>query len=270
MKKVRIWMLAVPTILLMVMGFSFCWETPVDGCCYGPGSHHFFAHMVRWTTIGFSLAVLAYILGWRRWLRVTPYIGLGWVALVVCSAMSPMVTGHWGWTDIGCCRINVLEFAPIVLSLFVAYLIRVFNYKAFATVGMALAVIVGAVGYRVFSRQNRYEQSALPQSQRIVARDTYETARSYLQNQSVCAIRESKWFGSCYFDVRRLPESATTCMPTSATVIFGRWYLVLLALSYSVMLRSTAALAVAAFAALVMAYANHWRRWSSNGNGYVY
>lgn len=102
-------------------------------------------------------------------------------------------------------------------------------------VGMALLVIVGAAGYRAYCRQNRYEQSDLLPSQQIVARDAHQTAYAFLQNQSVGAIRESKWFGSCDINLRLLPESTTTCMPASASVLFGKWYLILLALALGMM-----------------------------------
>ena len=129
----------------------------------------------------------------------------------------------------------MLEFSPVVFSLFAAYLVRVFNCKAIVAVGIALLVIAGAAGYRAYCRQNHFEQSKLLPSQQIVARDAHQTAYAFLQNQSVEAIRESKWFGSSDVNLRLLPESTTTCMPASASVLFGRWSLILLVLALGMM-----------------------------------
>ena len=235
MKKVQIALLAVPTVILMAMGLVFCWVTPANAYLYGPGSRFFFSHMLCWTVIGLSLSVLAYMLGWRRWLKAAPFVAIGWAGLVFYASTCPLVNGHLGWISIGCIRINVLEFGPVVLSLFAAYLVRVFNCKAIVTVGIALLVIAGAAGYRAYCRQNHYEQSELLPSQQIVARDAHQTAYAFLQNQSVGAIRKSKWFGSSDVNLRHLPESTTTCMPASVSVLFGRWSLILLVLALGMM-----------------------------------
>ena len=234
-RRLSFCLLAASTILLIGMGLAFGWATPANSYYHLGGSRFYFSRMLCWTVIGGCLATLAYSVGWRRWLKAAPFVTIGWTGLVFYALTCPLVNGHWGWISIGSIRINVLEFGPVVLSLFAAYLVRVFNCKAFAAVGMALLVIVGAAGYRAYCRQNRYEQSDLLPSQQIVARDAHQTAYAFLQNQSVGAIRESKWFGSCGINLRLLPESTTTCMPASATVLFGKWYLILLALVLGMM-----------------------------------
>lgn len=234
-RKLLLGLLAVPTILLIGMGLAFGWVTPANSYYHLGGPRFYFTRMLCWAGIGCCLATMAYLVGWRRWLKAAPIIAIGWVGLVMYASTCPLVNGHWGWISVGCFRINVLEFGPVVLSLFAAYLARVFNCKAFVVVGMALLVIVGAVGYRAYCRQNRYEQSDLLPSQQIVARDAHQTAYAFLQNQCAGAIRESKWFGSCDINLRLLPESTTTCMPASASVLFGKWYLVMLAFALGMM-----------------------------------
>lgn len=227
--------MAVPTVLLMAMGFVFCWVTPVNARLYGDGSHCFFTRMVCWTTIGLCLAICTYLVGWRRWLKAAPFIAAGWVGLVVYAATFPLVNGHWGWISVGCFKVNVLEFAPIVVALIVAYLVKLLRYKATTMIALVLLTFGGYFGYQIASNQNRLERLMQVLSQEQKAADARQVSQAFLQNQCAGAIRESKWFGSCDINLRLLPESTTTCMPASATVLFGKWYLILLALALGMM-----------------------------------
>lgn len=122
MKKVQIGLLIGSVAVLSVMGLVFCWVTPANAHLHGEGSHYFFTHMLCWTLMGVLLSMLAYMLGWRRWLKAAMFIAAGWVGLVAYAATCPLVNGHWGWISLGWLRINVLEFAPVVAALVAAYL----------------------------------------------------------------------------------------------------------------------------------------------------
>lgn len=236
MKKNSIWLLAVPTVILMAMGLVFCWVTPANAYLHGGGSRFFFTHMLCWTTIGLSLASCAYLIGWRRWLKAAPFIAICWVGLVVYSATCPLVNGHWGWIDLGCFRINVLEFTPVVVSLAAAYIARFLKCRSLVAVSMMLVAYAGVFGYTTVSKMNRMEYANLVPSQQHLAKNAQQPARLFLANQCVGAVRESEFFGgSDRVNLRFLPESTTTSMPAAASVLFGKWYLIALSIVLALM-----------------------------------
>ena len=235
MKKNSIWLLAVPTIILMAMGLVFCWVTPANAYLHGEDSRFFFTHMLCWTTIGLSLATCAYLVGWRRWLKATPFIAAGWVGLVAYAATCPLVNGHWGWISLGCVRINVWEFVPVVAALVAAYFVWRLKCKAIWTVGMALIVVAVSVGNRIIGWQNRFEREDLVPTQQRMSMDACKTARAFLQNQCAGAVRESRWFGRTNIETKVIPESTTTSMPAVCAVLFGKWYLLLLTFALAFM-----------------------------------
>lgn len=215
-------LLATPTIILMVMGLVFCWVTPENAHLHGPGSRFFFKHMVCWTLIGISLSALAYILGWRRWLKAAPYIALCWIGLAIYAATCPLIKGHWGWIRMGYIKINVMEFVPMVVALGAAYLVRILKCKAIWTVGMALMAVVVVVGSKAIGHQNRFEREDLVPTQQRMSIDASQTARAFLQNQCVGAVRESNWFGRSGIDTKVIPENTTTSMPAVSAALFGK------------------------------------------------
>lgn len=235
MKKTSIWLLAVPTIILMTMGLVFCWDTPANAYLHGEGSRFFFTRMLCWTLMGVPLSMLAYMLGWRRWLKATPFIAAGWVGLVAYAATCPLVNGHWGWISLGCLRINVWEFAPVVAALVAAYFVWRLKCKAIWTVGMALIVVAISVGNRIIGWQNRFEREDLVPTQQRMSMDACQTARAFLQNQCAGAVRESRWFGRTNIETKVIPESTTTSMPAVCAVLFGKWYLLLLTFALAFM-----------------------------------
>ena len=235
MKKTSIGLLAVPTVILMVMGLVFCWVTPANAYLHGAGSHYYFKHMLCWTAIGLTLSALAYMLGWRRWLKAALFIAAGWTGLVVYASTCPLVNGHWGWIRMGCIKINVLEFAPVVAALVAAYFVWRLKCKAIWTVGMALIVVAVFVGNRIIGLQNRFEREDLVPTQQRMSMDACQTARAFLQNQCAGAVRESRWFGRANIETKVIPENTTTSMPAVCAVLFGKWYLLLLTFALALM-----------------------------------
>ena len=235
MRKVQVGLLIGSAAVLSVMGLAFCWLTPANAYLHGEGSHYFFTHMLCWTGIGLSLASCAYLIGWRRWLKATPYIAVGWVGLVLYAATCPLVDGHWGWIRLGCVKINVLEFAPVVAALVAAYFVRLLTCKAIWTVVMALIVVAVFVGNRIIGCQNRFEREDLVPTQQRMSMDAGQTARSFLQNQCAGAVRESHWFGRANIETKVIPENTTTSMPAVCAGLFGKWYLLLLTFALAFM-----------------------------------
>lgn len=231
MKKVQVGLLIGSAAVLAVMGLVFCWVAPANEYLHGEGSHYFFTHMLGWTGIGLSLAICAYLIGWRRWLKAAPFIAIGWVGLLLYSTTCPLVNGHLGWINLGCFRINVLEFTPVVVSLAAAYIARAFKCRSLVAVSMILVAYAGAVGYTTVSKMNRVEYADLLPTQQYLAKNARQTAQSFLANQCVGAVRESAFFGgSERVNLRFLPESTTTSMPAAASVLFGKWYLIALSI----------------------------------------
>lgn len=224
-------LLVVPTAILMCMGLGFCWVAPANEFLHGEGSHYFFTHMLGWTTIGLSLAYCAYHIGWRRWLKAAPFITIGWVGLVVYSATYPLVNGHWGWINLGCFRINVLEFTPVVVSLAAACIARFLKCRPLVAVSMMLVAYAGVFGYTTVSKMNRVEYANLVPSQQYLAKNAQQTAHLFVENQCVGAVREAAFIGgSDKINLRFLPRSMTASMPATASVLFGRWYLIALSI----------------------------------------
>lgn len=236
MRKVQVGLLIGSAAVLSVMGLVFCWAAPANEYLHGEGSHYFFTHMLGWTVIGLSLAICAYLIGWRRWLKAAPFIVFGWVGLVAYSATCPLVNGHWGWINLGCFRINVLEFTPVVVSLAAAYIARALKCRSLVAVSMILVAYVGAVGYTTVSKMNRVEYANLLPTQQYLAKNAQQPARLFLANQCVGSVRESEFFGgSDRVNLRFLPESMTTSMPAAASVLFGKWYLIALSIVLALM-----------------------------------
>lgn len=228
-RQISLALLVVPTILLMAMGLAFCWATPANHYYHLSGLFYF-KHQLCWFVIGGSLATAAYLLGWRRWLNAAPYVAVGWAGLSAYAATCPLVNGHWGWISVGCFRINVLEFAPIVLSLISAYFVRIFRNRAPLAVVVGLLSFCSAIGYSVSTHRIRFGHPDHLPTRQLVSKDAKQKAYEFLQNQCVGAVRESRWFGKSDINTRFLPESITTSMPSAASVLFGKWYLILLTL----------------------------------------
>ena len=228
-------LLVTPAALLAVMGLVFCWITPANASLHGPGSHFFFSRQLCWLIHAVLFGALAYLTGWRRWLKAAPYIAIGWTALVVYSAFCPLVNGRWGWIGFGCFRINVLEFLPVVFSLQIAWLVQRLRLCALVGVGIA-AMIVGAfMGYRHVSSSIAHDRALLLPSQQKMAAEAGMLSKAFLQNQSVGAVKEARWFGKCDVNTRYIPENTTTSMPAVSAVLFGKWYLIALGILLGVM-----------------------------------
>lgn len=221
-------LLVAPTIVLIVMGLVFCWVVPTNAQLYGAGSHFFFARMVCWTGIGLSLGTCAYLLGWRRWLKATPYIAAVWVGLMVYSMVSPVTEEHWGWIGVGGFKIDVLAFVPVVGALMVASVVRFLRCRAIWIVGAVVLVFGGLTVCKIVRDTYRDERFQLLPSHQKMAEEARQTPYEFVEARYSEAISKSRWFGPSAVEAKDLPETVTTGMPVTATTLFGRWWLVLL------------------------------------------
>ena len=234
-RKILPALLVTPAVLLAVMGLVFCWITPANASLYGPGSHFFFSRQLCWTINTVLLAAVAYSLGWRRWLKAAPFIAFGWLGLVVYAATCPLVRGHWGWISVGCFRINVVEFLPVVFSLLVAWFVQLSRCRAIVGIGIAALMVGAFMCCRLFSNPVERDQLMLLPSQQKMAEKAGKPSQEFLLNQCVGAVKESHWFGKCDVNTRYIPESTTTSMPAVSAVLFGKWYLIALGAVLGVM-----------------------------------
>lgn len=221
-------LLVVPTILLMAMGLAFCWATPANQYYHLSGAYYF-KHQLCWLIIGGCLGGVAWSIGWRRWVKAAPFIAMGWSALVAYAATCPLVGGHWGWINLGCFRINVVDFLPVVFSLLVAWFVQLLRLRAIVGIGIAALMVGSFMGYRLVSNPVERDEFLLLPSQQEMAEKTGKPSREFLLNQCVGAVKESHWFGKCDVNTRYIPECTTTSMPAVSAVLFGKWYLVALA-----------------------------------------
>ena len=221
-------LLVVPTILLMVMGLAFCWATPANQYYHLSGTYYF-KHQLCWLLIGGCLGGVAWSIGWRRWLKAAPYIAIGWLALVAYAASCPLVSGHWGWINLGCFRINVVDFLPVVFSLLVAWFVQLLRLRAIVGIGIAALMVGSFMGYRLVSNPLERDEFVLLPTQQKMAEKAGKPSQEFLLNQCVGAVKESHWFGKCDVNTRYIPECTTTSMPAVSAVLFGKWYLVALA-----------------------------------------
>lgn len=230
-RKMAVGLLAVPTILLVVMGLVYCWITPANASLHGPGSHFFFSRQLGWTVNTVLLAALAYLTGWKRWLKAAPFIAIGWTALVVYLATCPLVNGRWGWISLGCFRINVLEFLPVVFSLLIAWFVHLLRLRALAGVGIAALMVGVVMGYRLVGNPIERDQFMLLPSQQKMAEKAGKPSQAFLQNQCVGAVKEAHWVGKGGVNTSCVPEGTTTSMPAVASALFGKWYLIALTIN---------------------------------------
>ena len=220
--------IGLPALLLMLMGLAFCWASPMNGHLHGSGGHWFFWRMISWNAIGISLGAIAWKVGWKRWLKATPILLIGWVALFVYVATLPNDGGRFGWVGVGSIRFNVWELLPVVVALWAARISEKLHCRSIWAGLLVMVVVCCGIGLEIAKHPARLRTALVSPTQQMMAADARLPAMTFLQNQCVGAVKESKWFGRSEINTRYIPEGTASSMPAVAAALFGRWYLVLL------------------------------------------
>lgn len=220
--------IGLPALLLMSMGLAFCWATPMNEHLHGSGGHWFFWRMISWNAIGILLGAIAWKVGWKCWLKATLILLIGWVALFLYATTLPLDGGQFGWVGVGAIRFNVWELLPIMVALWAARISEKLHCRSIWASLLVMGAVCCGIGLGVAKHPARLRTALVPPTQQMMAADAHLSAMTFLQNQCVGAVKESKWFGRSEINTRYIPEGTTSSMPAVAAALFGRWYLVLL------------------------------------------
>lgn len=229
----RAWGVVLALAALTAMGLAFMWWCPdVTWFSDRMGEHWMFRRQAVWAGMGLTFAILVMMVGWRRWLKVAPFLALGWLAMFIVACLSPQVK-HCLFVRIGYVIVDVQAWSPFVAALLLAWIAQKLAVRR--VMGFLLAAVVvfsGALG--VWSLRDREQQA------RVAAIFGYEAAseatpldeamlRQAAQEASCEATREARWFSGNREVLRRmsLPGRFTYSMPFTAALVFGKWFNVL-------------------------------------------
>ena len=214
--------LMTASAVLAVMGCWFCWYCPSR--IYE--AHELFWKQIAGNVIGLVVFLGVVVLGWRRLLKVAPWLmGIWILAFVVAHCQRPINGAHrWLVLDgilpvpFSMIHINVLTCFMPAFALFVAWL----HEKKWIRVWMRWcfwgALVFGAVWYVVGSESRMM---------RIVAflHPSYETFRySYMGEQLQAAFSVANWFGDSGHKLYLLPCPESDGMMAASALLFGKWF----------------------------------------------
>lgn len=227
-KKIAIGLMFTAVGLLSLLGLAYAWASPWDYM----GTHGAFKRMVCWSGIGAALGCCAWLVDWKHWKRYSIVVSLAWIGLLVWAMQFPAINGTPGWIPIGgVVAFNVWEFMPLAVAMLGVWVSDRFKLKSLAALGLTL-LCLGTPFVAVVSRNaNRVEKVKAVLSGDKTKLSETGLARAYQVDFCCRAVKASRWIGPSDFDVRYLPERMTSCMPAASTVLFGRWFLVALAVA---------------------------------------
>ena len=116
-KKVIIGPLIAATVLLAAMGCWFCWHCPSRF----NESHELFWRQLAWNGVGLAAFAGAWAVGWKRLLKVAPWLMSAWIAAFVMAQFCRPINGAHKWISAGPVSINVVTCFMPVFALFVAW-----------------------------------------------------------------------------------------------------------------------------------------------------
>lgn len=223
-KKLTVWLLLGSSSFLALVGGVYAWMSPWDPL----GSHWAFSRLICWNAIGACFGVMAYMLEWKHWKKVSAAIPIIWFGLLLWSLSLPPVSGTSGWIPMGVLAFNVWEFSPLAIGFAGVAASECCRMKARPVLAALALGLLGAVAGVCVTRESCAAQVHAALSGENAA--SLEKVRSRAYQVDICrrAVKESKWIGRSDFDVKYLPERMTSCMPAAASVLFGRFYLCLL------------------------------------------
>ena len=223
---------------LAVMGLVFCW------CCPdwihdagGAVSHFRFVRQLAWNCAGVVAFGIALWVGWERWLKGSPLVFAGWVALWVVAHTGPRINGAYSYAILGPVSVEVWAVFPFAIALLTAWVAKRYGSRTKWILLSVCAAFAIALCLQVLMNYNRME--------RLVAwfngEDfSYGTARAALQTEMKHLFVSANWFSGADGELKRLPCLFTSGAASAAAWLFGKWFV---------------ALAMALFAALALCFA---------------
>lgn len=212
---------------LAVMGLVFCWADSDRLNNIGrTASRYYFNRQVIWNGLGLSAFVMATIVGWRRWLRSAPFVFAGWVILWFAAHMKEFVAGSSTIVLIGPISLEVWSLFPVALALLVAWLRQRYGGKARRILFSIGIVAFVAITVHVATNANRMTHlAAFFAGERVPTMSPAACARGFVQSQTCKAFAQSQWFSSTDAEIlRNTPGNTTYSMPASSAVLFGKWF----------------------------------------------
>lgn len=213
------WMLLSIAGLLAAMGLLFTWKCPVD-CIFGVDSGvFFFKKQLLWNVIGIAACIGAALIPWRKWLKLAPWGMLAWFALAVWAlGFSPARHGSHRWADFGIVCVNVRVALIAVSALFAAWLYSkkcIKPWMVFAAIGVFLVF----AAFQVLGNANRLARLAV-----FFGGEEANVQYRYMQSQMKAAYAAAHWLGDADRSLRFLPLAYADAMPSSAALLFGKWF----------------------------------------------
>ena len=234
---------------LAVMGLAFCWANSDRLHDIGrAASRYDFNRQAIWNVFGLTAFSMAIIAGWKRWLKVAPFVFVGWVVLWFAAHMREFVAGSSTIVLIGPVSLEVWSLFPVALALFAAWLRKRYGGQAKRILFIVGVVAVAVLAGRFATNANRMTHlAAFFAGERSPAMSPAACARGFVQSQTRKALAQAQWFSSTDTQILRdTPGNTTYSMPASSAVLFGKWfmavvwvYLVFIALGLACLWRRT-------------------------------
>ena len=214
--RVTAWILVAATVFLAAMGCWFCWHCPSR--IYPPGAHDLFWRQLAWNGVGLAMLTATWLTGWKRLLKVAPWLMAAWVVAIAVAQFSRPVNGAHKWLPIGAIHVNVVTCFMPVFALFLAWL----HEKKWIRPWMewsAVAVAVLWCWWHVAENGGRQERiiAFLCQGDRM-------PDRVYMARQLLAAFDVSKWFGDAGRSLGFLPCPESDGMISASALMFGKWF----------------------------------------------
>lgn len=217
--------LLLPLALAATLGLAFLWHCPD----WSVGNGHWrFWRQLAWHVFGVGAFALALKIGWARWVKAAPFVFGGWFTLFVLAHCFPRVNGN-PYLHICGISVDVMAIMPFTVALLITWIVMRFKVRIRTVVfGLwAVAVllsIVSIVTNREGMERIRNYFRGVPISE--VEMPTYIQERVETVRRTSSILAEANWFKSGdETSVRRLPGAATYSMPAVSSVLFGKWFL---------------------------------------------
>lgn len=244
-------------VVLAIMGLVFCWVDSDRLHDIGrAASRYYFNRQAIWNVFGLTAFCMAIIVGWKRWLKVAPFVFAGWVALWFAAHMRELVAGSSTIVLIGPVSLQVWALFPVALALLVAWLRQRYGDQAKRILLIVGIAAFAAIAGRVATNANSMTHlAAFFAEERAPAMSPAACARAFVQSQTSKAFDQAEWFSSTDAEIlRNTPGNTTYSMPASSAVLFGKWFMsvawvffTLIALGLACLWRRTADKAKRAF-----------------------